>query len=106
MLDQASAAEQVTVVDDCSADQTRVARGIVEETIGEGSAMIEKKRNGGSWKKDLARYGNGTGALAFFKMLTYCPGFRFTFLFRKASLFGRRSIIGLPYRMLLSLIHI
>ena len=48
---------------------------------------------------DLYRYGGRQGIKGFRKALRV-PGFRYTYLFRKASQYGRRTLPGLFFRLL------
>ena len=51
-------------------------------------------------KTDLYRYGGLKGYKGFIRGLMI-PGFRYTFLLRKASLYKKRSPLGIVYRLLL-----
>jgi serine O-acetyltransferase len=53
-----------------------------------------------NYKKDLYRYGGLTGFLGFYKGFLF-PGFVYTYFFRKASKYNRKSIMGLYYRVVL-----
>ena len=51
-------------------------------------------------RADLFRYGKSRDATGFIKALRF-PGFRYTYLFRKAAKYGNRSIRGSIYELLM-----